>query len=394
MENNPPTTLMQMAHLFQMELFPRVQAVVGELSSQAQLLVKASVLVPWDKFLCRNRIGRPAEDRKAMQIAFLAKAIYNLPTTRQLLDRLHNDSQLRHLCGWQHAEQIPSESTFSRAFAELAANRTVEHLHRALIELRASDRLIGHIARDSTAIEARERFPGPSGRRKENQSDDPPANKAKKSRKKQPRGRFARAKAQDRGTEIEKQRKMKLSQMLARLPNQCAIGVKTSSKGHQRYWVGYKLHLDVADGEIPISAILTGANVHDSQVAIPLMTMTEQRVPYLYDVMDSAYDAEAILAHSRARGRVPVVAPHPRRGTKKPSAVPKVRPPKLAPEMDPAKQIRYAERTMSERVNGRLKDNFGGRYIWVRGPLKVMTHLMFGLLAMTVDQLIKRLNII
>jgi hypothetical protein len=394
MENNPPTTLMQMAHLFQMELFPRVQAVVGELSSQAQLLVKASVLVPWDKFLCRNRIGRPAEDRKAMQIAFLAKAIYNLPTTRQLLDRLHNDSQLRHLCGWQHAEQIPSESTFSRAFAELAANRTVEHLHRALIELRASDRLIGHIARDSTAIEARERFPGPSGRRKENQSDDPPAHKAKKSRKKQPRGRFARAKAQDRGTEIEKQRKMKLSQMLARLPNQCAIGVKTSSKGHQRYWVGYKLHLDVADGEIPISAILTGANVHDSQVAIPLMTMTEQRVPYLYDVMDSAYDAEAILAHSRARGRVPVVAPHPRRGTKKPSAVPKVRPPKFAPEMDPAKQIRYAERTMSERVNGRLKDNFGGRYIWVRGPLKVMTHLMFGLLAMTVDQLIKRLNII
>ena len=38
----------------------------------------------------------------------------------------------------------------------------------------------------------------------------------------------------------------------------CSIGVKTSSKGHRQYWRGYKLHLDVADGQIPISAVLTG----------------------------------------------------------------------------------------------------------------------------------------
>ena len=39
------------------------------------------------------------------------------------------------------------------------------------------------------------------------------------------------------------------------------------------YWSGYKLHLDVADGQIPISAVLTSAHVHASQVAIPLSTM-------------------------------------------------------------------------------------------------------------------------
>ena len=35
-------------------------------------------------------------------------------------------------------------------------------------------------------------------------------------------------------------------------------------------WIGYKLHLDVADGDIPISGLLTSASLHDSQAAIPL----------------------------------------------------------------------------------------------------------------------------
>jgi hypothetical protein len=32
-----------------------------------------------------------------------------------------------------------------------------------------------------------------------------------------------------------------------------------------------------------IGAVLTGAKAHDSQVAIPLMTMSAQRVTYCYD---------------------------------------------------------------------------------------------------------------
>jgi hypothetical protein len=44
---------------------------------------------------------------------------------------------------------------------------------------------------------------------------------------------------------------------------------------------------------------------------------------------------------------------------------------------------------MIERVNGRLKDEFGGREIRVRGAAKVMAHLMFGILALTVDQLLR-----
>jgi hypothetical protein len=51
----------------------------------------------------------------------------------------------------------------------------------------------------------------------------------------------------------------------------------------KRHWRGYKLHLDVADGQLPIRAILTSASVNDSQVAVPPMTTSGERVVYLYD---------------------------------------------------------------------------------------------------------------
>jgi hypothetical protein len=44
---------------------------------------------------------------------------------------------------------------------------------------------------------------------------------------------------------------------------------------------------------------------------------------------------------------------------------------------------------MIERVYSRLKDEFGGRYIRVRGASKVMAHLMFGVLALTADQILR-----
>jgi len=61
---------------------------------------------------------------------------------------------------------------------------------------------------------------------------------------------------------------MSLEAMLAELPHTCDVGGKCNSQGFMSSWIGYKLHLDVAD-LIPISAVLTSARVHDSQVAIP-----------------------------------------------------------------------------------------------------------------------------
>jgi hypothetical protein len=289
---------------------------------------------------------------------------------------------MRRLCGWEQPSQVPHESTFSRAFAEFAKSELPQRLHAALIAVTQSQRLIGHISRDSTAIEARERFPG-SDRilaRKKAQANVTAKKKTKA------KGRKKRAKAAERGTQIERQRKMTLEQMMAEISTACAIGVKTSSKGHQHYWRGYKLHLDVADGQIPISMILSGANVHDVTGAIPLMTMTAQRVTSMYDVMDSAYDADPVLEHSRSLNHVPIVQPHPRRNGRSKSVLPKTFPAKCAPEMTWAERARYCERTTVERVNSRLKDEFGGRHLRVRGAQKVFAHLAFGILALTVDQ--------
>ena len=48
-----------------------------------------------------------------------------------------------------------------------------------------------------------------------------------------------------------------IEQMLSDIPTVCDIGGKKDSRGNTKYWRGYKLHLDVADGQIPISALLT-----------------------------------------------------------------------------------------------------------------------------------------
>ena len=40
---------------------------------------------------------------------------------------------------------------------------------------------------------------------------------------------------------------------------------KRNAKGYKETWVGYKLHLDAADGGVPVSCILTSAALHDSR---------------------------------------------------------------------------------------------------------------------------------
>jgi hypothetical protein len=384
--------LAQFTHVLQKQLFPAVEEYTGALDATARRLMAVLAMVPLARFLpcSRGWIGRPSKDRLAIACAFVAKAVYGFSLTRQLLERLHQDDQLRRLCGWEHAHQVPHESTFSRAFAEFAAMELPQFVHQALIASTQKDRLIGHIARDSTAIEARERFPEaapPTGPK------IPPAVPAHKGSPKGKRGPQKRhkggkppARRPKEDTRLHRQRGMNLPAMLAELPRHCSLGVKTKDGGNQHYWRGYKLHLDVADGQIPISAILTAASLHDSQVAIPLATMTAQRVTSLYDVMDAAYDAAGIYAHSRSLGHVPIIKPVRRQHKEIPFSG---REKWEAREMTWAEQDRFRERTMVERVYARLKDEFGGRQIRVRGAAKVMAHLMFGVLALTVDQCLR-----
>jgi Transposase DDE domain/Transposase domain (DUF772) len=383
----------QFGQVLQSRLFPALEEELGELSNSAKRLVAVLEMIPLARFVpcSRGWIGRPSKNRLAIASAFVAKVVYGFSTTRQLLEALHRDDHLRRLCGW-NAEGLPHESTFSRAFEEFARMQLPQFVHEALIRQTQQDRLIGHIARDSTAIETRERYPVTAAQKARNATK----------RQREGRKRGARRGAHPRypggkrpyipqtETRIARQRSMKLADMLADLPQQCDSGAKKNSHGNEHYWSGYKLHLDVADGQIPISAVLTSASVHDSQVAIPLATISSQRVTYFYEVMDAAYDAYHIAEQSRAMGHIPIIDPKAPGGPKSQAkSIPMSKPKR---ELSPAQQERYKERTMVERVNARLKDEFGARQIRVRGASKVMAHLMFGVLALTVDQLLKLAN--
>ena len=373
--------LTQFGHVLQSKLFPVLEEELGALSEPAKRLVATLEMIPLARFVPASRgwIGRPSKDRLAIASAFVAKMIYGFSQTRQLLEALHQDAQLRRICGWQTARQVPHESCFSRAFAEFAAMELPQFAHEALVRETQKDRLIGHIARDSTAIEAREHYPESAPKAEAAKPSTQTARKrgAKKGRRgphKRWKGGQPR-KALPQNTRLQRQRTMSLPEMLAELPRHCDRAGKQDSHGNNQYWRGYKLHLDVADGQIPISAVLTSASVHDSQVAIPLATMSTQRVTYCYELMDAAYDAAHIHDDSRSKGHIPIVDPaahgeNPR-------------------QLDWAQEQRYRGRTMIERVNARLKDEFGARHIRVRGAAKVMAHLMFGVLALTVDQLLR-----
>ena len=136
-------------------------------------------------------------------------------------------------------------------------------MHEALIRNTHHDRLVGHLSRDSTAIEAREK---PAAKEK-----TPPPPKRKRGR---PKKGEQRPKVRKR---LDRQAAMTLPAMLDDLPTDCDVGMKKDSKGYKSTWVGYKLHIDVADGQIPISCLLTSASLHDSQVAIPLATLSAER---------------------------------------------------------------------------------------------------------------------
>ena len=116
--------------------------------------------------------GRPPEDRRALARAFVAKAVLGVPTTSALIERLDVDKSLRRILGWERRSQVPSEATFSRAFAEFARGALPDKIHAALIERALGGRIIGAIARDATEIEAREK---PVQNTANDGKDDPPA---------------------------------------------------------------------------------------------------------------------------------------------------------------------------------------------------------------------------
>ena len=351
----------------QKSLFPHLdQCLTISLTSQEKRLVSILEFIEIERYVPRTVTryrypGRKPLDRKACARAFVAKALYRYPTTIDLIRALQAAENLRRICGFTTPGSVPSESTFSRALTQFANSDLGSRVHNSLVQEYLSEELVGHISRDSTAIVGREK----------------PAKKIKKTRKPRKRGRPAKGEQREPAVEkrLDRQVRQNADEAIAELAVVCDRGTKKNAKGYKTSWNGYKLHLDVNDIGLPISAVVTSASLHDSQVAIPLIKQTSRKVDYLYDLMDAAYDAKWIDEVSRLHGHIPIIDKNGRGR----EVVP----------MSPHEAERYKIRATAERANSRLKEDFGANNVMVKGHSKVSLHLMFGVVVLFVDQLLR-----
>lgn len=373
------STLSQMWFNLQYNLFPFLEETVGELSERNKRIVSVLELVRIEDFLPDNRFhnGRPIKDRVQIARAFIAKTVLKFNYTKQLVENLEIDKQLRVICGWDIESNIPSESTFSRAFKEFSETGLPDKVHQALVREIYKDDIIGHIGNDSTPVIGREK-----ALKKEGTSQ---------ARKKACNDRYIREK---KGIEIGRKKKQMgqtLEEMMLELPTSCDIGMKRNSQGYAMGWKGYKLHAAVDDKGMAVAVILTSASLNDCEAGIPLMAKTNKVVRNFYDLMDSAYDVPEIKEYSKSLGHVPIIDQHARSTAQKEEKE-SIAKGNLLLGFRTAEGKRYKHRFSKERFNSLFKEYFGGNNIQYKGPVKVFCHVMFGVLACTAITLLKSLS--
>ncbi|MEW6291558.1 MAG: transposase [Thermodesulfobacteriota bacterium] len=237
--------------------FPSKSMLENTVTEQEERLVSILEILQIERYVSRSGTryrwpGRNTLDRKALARSFVAKAPYRHPATSDLIRALNSAENLRRICWFVAFGDIPSESTFSRAFAEFAASGLGSRVHDALVKEYLSAELVGYISRDSTAITGREK---------------PAKKEAKEPRKPRKRGRPAKSEQREPAVEkrLDRQVRQTAEQAIRELPVSCDRGTKKNAKGYKISWNGYKLHLDTNDAGLPISALVTAASLHDSQ---------------------------------------------------------------------------------------------------------------------------------
>jgi transposase len=351
------------------------------LSSKEQKLIKILDFAQIENNITVVKITNTPKDREEIARAFIAKSVYNMQTTRDLIDRLKIDRTLRVLCGWRYANAIPSESKFSRVFDELSELCIAQKTHEQFIQEYLSDTLFMYNASDATAISLREK---PVKKEKVESKAKRKPGRPKKGEKVEPK----------KPKILELQKNMNnTEEMLSLLSTECSVGIKKNSKGNTEKWIGGKLHISAVDGDILVAAIYTGASVHDSSVALPLINQTSRRVSYLYDLLDAAYDADTIRAYSELHDHRPIIDINPKNS--------KVLKAQIALEKEEKVKFKflniplsshthhYNQRSMVERVNAYLKDDFGCSKIYYKGSKKVASVLQFGILSICIHQALK-----
>ena len=368
-------------------LFPQLQEQLGVLSTKEQKLIKILDFAEIEKNIWNTSKTNPPKDRKQMARAFIAKSVYNIQTTRDLIDRLRIDRTLRVLCGWRYSNSIPSESKFSRVFKELSDMKIAEKTHEQFVKEYLSQTTFFYNATDATKIPLREKV---VRKDKEEPKVKHKAGRPKKGETREPIKPKILQQQKSMGT---------VEEMLSLVSTDCGIGIKQNAKGNREVWIGGSLHISVVDGDIPITAFYSGANVHDSSVALPLIQETSKRVNYMYDLEDAGYDADIIREFSIKHNHKPIIDINPKNSQKLRDKIQLIEDEKkkfkffgLMPSIEMKESKHYNKRSMVERVNAYLKDNFGCNKIYYQGADKVASVLAFGILSICINQSLKLLT--
>ena len=311
----------------------------------------------------RSCTGRPGHTLLSVLAVHAVKLYFQEKTMTAARDRLLSSSNLRTITG---VAEVPSLSVISKKTDTLIDLVDFSSILASICSSFYKDRLVCHLSIDSTISEAREK----------------PV-KAEKPRRKRKRGRKRKG-AEELAIAEEKEQLYDLmengcvDEFLSSLEHRCSVTGKKNSKGNMEWSIGYKAHLAVDDNGIIVAHHVTGASVHDSQVAIPLMRMADRRCDYLYALMDGGYTSQRIEAFASSIGKVPIIDRRAdRNGNKK--------------EMEPCKAERYKARTTVERTNSELKECFLPGKLYSRGK-KGIFQIELSILMLDIKKISARLR--
>ncbi|MDQ7046600.1 MAG: transposase [Sulfurovum sp.] len=364
-------------------LFPALKEELRleELSTKEQKLISILDFAEIEQNITVVTITNTPKDREEMARAFIAKSVYNIQTTRDLIDRLRVDRTLRMLCGWEYSNKIPSEAKFSRVFKEFTDLQIAQKTQEQFVAKYLSDVIFLYNATDATKMLLREK---------------PIKVEKEKEKPKHKPGRPKKGEVREaiKPKILEQQKEMQtVEEMLALVSTNCGVGVKQNSKGNREVWIGGKLHISAVDGDIPITAFYSGANVHDSSVALPLMLETSNRINYLFDLQDAGYDADIIREFSIKLKHRPIIDINPKNSKALKEKILLIKEEKIKFKwlnLEQSSDIHhYNQRSMVERVNKYLKDDFGCNTIYYQGADKVASVLAFGVLSVCIHQSLK-----
>ncbi len=211
----------------------------------------------------------------AMLRALIAMRLENMNGFTHLVERLTYDPYLRYICGFEPFGEVPSVSTFSRFYAQLARTNALEALFKAMVKTAEEMDIIdtSTLAIDSSKLDAYEK----AVPKKHIHQD---------------------------GTKAD-------------------WGAKSDTNGNLTKWFGYKLHAicEVGSG-LPLALHVTPASTHDRKAVETLLKKSYENIENKprYYVMDAAYDDVEIYDLVHKEFHAQAIIPLNRRNTKQPKA--------------------------------------------------------------------------